>query len=102
MDDADLTDRRAEFEETQLAKVRAAQSIATLEYKECRHCEEALTEARQRADLFGRMQGRLRTGSGCHAENREAESLIGRDVNIASRPKDYWSGPTGAPDCLRD
>lgn len=48
MDDADLTDRRAEFEELQLAKVRAAQSIATLEYKECRHCEEALTEARQR------------------------------------------------------
>jgi hypothetical protein len=48
MDDADLTDRRAEFEELQLAKVRAAQSIATLEYKECRQCEEALTEARQR------------------------------------------------------
>jgi hypothetical protein len=48
MDDADLTDRRAEFEETQLAKVRAAQCIAMLEYKECRHCEEALTEARQR------------------------------------------------------
>lgn len=48
MDDADLTDRRAEFEATQVAKVRAAQNIATLEYKECRHCEEALTEARQR------------------------------------------------------
>jgi hypothetical protein len=48
MDGADLTDQRAGFEETQLAKVRAAQSIATLEYKECRHCEEALAEARQR------------------------------------------------------
>jgi hypothetical protein len=48
MDEVDLTGQRAEFEETQLAKARAALSVATLVYNECRHCEEALTEARQR------------------------------------------------------
>jgi hypothetical protein len=48
MDDADLTGQRTEFEEAQLAKARAARSVATIDYKECRHCEEALMEARQR------------------------------------------------------
>lgn len=47
MDDADLTGQRAEFEETQLAKARAAQSVATLDYEECRYCADALTEARR-------------------------------------------------------
>jgi len=48
MDEADLTAQRAEFEEAQLARARAAESVATLTFAECRYCEEPLSEARQR------------------------------------------------------
>jgi hypothetical protein len=47
MDEADLTGVRAEFEEAQLAKARAAKSVVTLVFTECRYCEEPLSEGRQ-------------------------------------------------------
>ncbi len=54
MDEADLTAQRAEFEEAQLAKARAAKSVATALFAECRYCEEPLWASLDISDTFDR------------------------------------------------